>query len=54
MQETIDVTIKRTIRKMNTLKAQFNEHKDKWQSVSTETIVSLSVLVAFEISKSHD
>ena len=33
-QETIDVTINRTVRKINTLKAQFLEHKEKWQTVS--------------------
>ena len=30
----IDSTVTKTARKIQTLKAQFHEHKDKWQAVS--------------------
>ena len=37
LQEQLDVTIKKTTKKVNTLKAQFQEHKSKWESVSCNT-----------------
>ena len=38
LQEQLDLTIKKTTKKVNTLKAQFQEHKSKWESVSCNTV----------------
>lgn len=35
LEEDKDVTIKKTTRKIQTLKAQFQEHKSKWEAVRT-------------------
>ena len=34
----IDTTVTKTARKIQTLKAQFHEHRDKWQAVSLLSI----------------
>lgn len=38
LEEQVDVTVKKTARKVNTLKAQFQEHKSKWEAVSQEIL----------------
>ena len=38
----IDTTVTKTARKIQTLKAQFHEHQDKWQAVSFVVNLKLS------------
>ena len=35
LEEQLDIVMAKTQRKVSTLKAQFQEHKGKWESVST-------------------
>ena len=37
LEEQLDIVMAKTQRKVSTLKAQFQEHKGKWESVSIMT-----------------
>ena len=44
LEEDMEATVKKTTRKIQTLKAQFQDHKSKWEAVSnTEMIQDISM-----------
>ena len=45
--DQLDTTIKKTQRKVETLKAQFHEHKKKWEHVSITVIKLLWLCIAW-------
>lgn len=50
LDDQLQVTLTKTSRKVNSLKKQFNEHKAKWESVSTRQFYIVQLLAQQEVA----